>query len=69
MELQVRRDTQITISMTEQEATELMALLNIPSRGVLPIADELYDAMNAEEVAVSIGATDNLHAHFNEVFA
>ena len=68
MELKVQRDTRITIGLSEEEASKLLSLLDMPSRGVLPIADELHDALVNEDVRYNIGASDALHAHFNEVF-
>lgn len=68
MELKVQRDTNVTICMSGEEASALLALLLTPTRGVLPIADELFDALRAEEVEVDAFAYNKVDAHLADVY-
>lgn len=69
MEIKVYRDTKITIGLTEEEASQLLALLAVPGRNVLPIADQLYDALLESEVGQDDDSTNNLDAHLCEVYS
>lgn len=69
MELKLYRDTKVTIGLTEKEAKQLLALLAVPSRDALPIADQLYDALIVAAVTIDVGAADDLDVNLKEIYS
>ena len=68
MELKVQRDTNVTICMSGDEASALLALLLVPRRGVLPIADDLHDSLRAEEIEVDTFAANKVDGHLADMY-